>query len=215
MFINSKWISYGLCFLYLLFNKIFGIDDNQFWTSIKFEKQLPYSLELECEQELRLKNQLSTFNQTFSEVSITYKINDRLNIHIPYRYAIFDEKIKKRISFGGTYKFNLNPISVKYRSRFQRTKEQEKDIENLIRNKLTFQYMLDKKIEPFLSGELMHFPKAENQTLDGYRFSLGFTFNLPRKNSIKIFYIFKKGDFSSSGSEEINIYGLTYSLKLS
>jgi len=214
MVMNSKWITYGLCIFYLSFHKTFGIDDNQFWTSVTVEKQLPYSLDLEFEQELRLKNQLSTFSQTFSELSISYKINDRLKIQIPYRYAIFDEKIKQRISFGGSYKININPISVKYRTRFQRTKEQENDDKDLIRNKITFEYKFDKKIEPFMSGELMHFPNTEKQTLDGYRISLGFSIDLPHKKSIKIFYIFKKEDLPSLVPEEINIFGLAFSLEL-
>ena len=204
-------VVYWLFFLFIQFS--YGLDDNQFWTSIGFEKKLPYSLKLEFEQELRFKDQLSTFNQTFSEVSLSYKVFDGLNINIPYRYAIFNDKIKQRLSFSGSYKYSFKPISLKYRARFQRTNEKEKNAKDLIRNKFTIEYKLGKKIEPYFSGELLHLYKTDQRSLDEYRVSFGVAVDLPRKKSIKIFYTYKKEDITKSSPDEINIFGLTYNFK--
>ena len=78
-------------------------NDNQSWTKISFEKKLPYSLKLELMQGLRLKDQLSTFNLAFFEASLLYKSSNGLKISIPYRYTIFDDKTKHRLSFGVSY----------------------------------------------------------------------------------------------------------------
>jgi hypothetical protein len=204
-------VVYWLFFLFIQFS--YGLDDNQFWTSIGFEKKLPYSLKLEFEQELRFKDQLSTFNQTFSEVSLSYKVFDGLNINIPYRYAIFNDKIKQRLSFSGSYKYSFKPISLKYRARFQRTNEKEKNAKDLIRNKFTIEYKLGKKIEPYFSGELLHLYKTDQRSLDEYRVSFGVAVDLPRKKSIKIFYTYKKEDITKSSPDKINIFGLTYNFK--
>jgi predicted porin len=204
-------VVYWLFFLFIQFS--YGLDDNQFWTSIGFEKKLPYSLKLEFEHELRFKDQLSTFNQTFSEVSLSYKVFDGLNINIPYRYAIFNDKIKQRLSFSGSYKYSFKPISLKYRARFQRTNEKEKNAKDLIRNKFTIEYKLDKKIEPYVSGELLHLYKTDQRQLDEYRVSFGVAVDLPRKKSIKIFYTYKKEDITKSSPDKINIFGLTYNFK--
>ena len=207
-------LNIGFWLFFLFIQCSYGLDDNQSWTSIGFETKLPYSLKLEFEQELRLKDQLSTFNQTFSEVSLSYKVFDGLKIDIPYRYAIFEDKIKQRLSFSGSYKYSFKPISLKYRTKFQRTYEKEKTPEDLIRNKFTIEYKLGKKIEPYLSGELFHLYNTNHNQLDGFRVSFGFAVDLPRKNSIKIFYMYKKEDIIKSSPDEINVFGLAYSFKI-
>ena len=207
-------INIGYFLLYLFIQYSFGIDDTHTWTSIGFEKKLPHSLSLEFEQELRIKDQLSTFSQTFSEVSLSYKVIDRLNISIPYRYAVFDDKIKQRLSLGASYKYKFNPISLKYRTKLQRSFEKEKTHEYLIRNKLIIEYKLRKGIEPYCSGELFHKFNKSNNELDEYRISFGLAVDLPRKSSIKIFYIFKNEDLTKTNPDKINVFGLSYTFKL-
>ena len=203
-------INIGYFLLYLFIQYSFGIDDTHTWTSIGFEKNLPHSFSLEFEQELRIKDQLSTFSQTFSEVSLSYKVIDGLNISIPYRYAVFDDKIKQRLSLGVSYKYSLKPISLKYRVKLQRSYEKDKTPEQLIRNKFILQYKLGKKVEPYISGELFHPYNGEPKQLDEYRISFGLTVDIMKKNSIKIFYIFKKEDLNSD-PYDVNIFGLAYS----
>ncbi|SVB95043.1 uncharacterized protein METZ01_LOCUS247897, partial [marine metagenome] len=90
---------------------VYGADDSESWTSVSFEKKLPNSLRLEFEQELRLDDQLSTFKQTFSELSLSYKVFDGLSFQIPYRYSTYENKIKQRLSIGGSYKYSFKPLS--------------------------------------------------------------------------------------------------------
>ena len=203
---------YYLFFLFI--QSSFGIDDTQAWTSIGFEKILPHSLTFEFEQEFRLKDQLTTFSQTFSEVSLSYKVFDGLNISIPYRYAVFDDKIKQRLSLGVSYKYSIKPISLKYRAKLQRSYEKDKIPEQLIRNKFILQYKLSKKIEPFFSGELFHQSNTNNNQLDEYRVSFGIAVDLPRKSSIKIFYLFKNEDLTKTNPEKINVFSLSFRFKI-
>ena len=212
--VKPKRINIGYFLLYLFIQYSFGIDDTHTWTSIGFEKKLLHSLSLEFEQELRIKDRLSTFSQTFSEVSLSYKVIDGLNISIPYRYAVFDDKIKQRLSLGVSYKYNFNPISLKYRTKLQRSFEKEKAHEYLIRSKLIIVYKLRKKIEPYCSGELFHKFNKSNNELDEYRVSFGLAVDLPRKSSIKIFYIFKKEGLTKTNPDKINVFGLSYTFKL-
>ena len=207
-------INIGYFLLYLFIQYSFGIDDTHTWTSIGFEKNLPHSFSFEFEQELRIKDQLSTFSQTFSEVSLSYKVIDGLNISIPYRYAVFDDKIKQRLSLGASYKYKFNPLSLKYRTKLQRSFEKEKTHEYLIRNKLIIEYKLRKRIEPYCSGELFHKFNKSNNELDEYRISFGLAVDLPRKSSIKIFYIFKNEDLTKTNPDKINVFGLSYTFKL-
>ena len=199
----------------------YGADDNQSWTKISFEKKLPYSLKLELEQGLRFKDHISTFNQAFFEISLSYKNSNGFKINIPYRYTIFEDKIKHRLSFGTSYQYSFKPVSLKYRIKYYRLFENGKSVGedgetlgNLIRNKFTIKYKSGEKINPYLSGELFHLLNTNNNPFDEYRASFGIEIDLPRKNSINFFYILKKEDITKSSSDEINVFGLSYISKI-
>jgi len=203
--------------LFLLTQCLYGADNNQSWTKISFEKKLPYSLKLELAQGLRFKDQISTFNQTFFEVSLSYKDSNGLRINIPYRYTIFEDKMKHRLSFGASYQYSFKPVSLKYRIKYYRLYENGeplgedgKALGDLIRSKFTIKYKSGKKTNPYISGELFHLLNTNNNPLDEYRASFGIEIDLPRKNSINFFYIFKKEDIIKSSPDEINVFGLSY-----
>ncbi len=201
-------------FFFLLLQWSYGADDSESWASIGFETKLPYSLNLEFEQELRLKDQLATFKQTFSEVSLSYPVFDGFKIQVPFRYITYNDEIKQRLSFSGSYKYSFKPVRLKHRAKYQRTYKKGEIPEELIRNKFSIMYRLNKKIEPYVSGELFHLYNTENEKFDEYRVSLGVAVDLPGKNSIKIFYIYKKEDVTESSPDEVNIFGLGYNYKL-
>ena len=192
----------------------YGLDDNQSWTSVGFDKKLPYSFKLKFEQELRLKDQLSTFKQTFSEFSLSYTVFKGFKIEIPFRYMTYKDKNKQRVSFGGSYKYSFKPVSLKHRTKYQKTYEKREIPEELIRNKFSIMYKLNKKIEPYVSGEFIQLIDAHNYPLDETRFSFGLTYELPRKNSMKIFYTRKNEDKTKKNPDEIGVLGLSYNFSL-
>ena len=204
----------GYWLLFFCIHNSYGLDDNQSWTSVGFEKKLPYSFKLQFEQELRLDNQLSTFKQTFSEFSLSYSVFKGFKIELPFRYMAYKDKTKQRVSFSGSYKYSFKPVSLKHRTKYQRTYEKREIPEELIRNKFSIMYGLNKKIEPYVSGELFHLYNTDNDQFDEYRVSLGVAVDLPGKNSIKIFYIYKKEDITKSSPDEVNVFGLGYKYKL-
>ena len=204
-----------------MFQCSYGANDNQSWTKISIEKKIPFSLKLELAQGLRLKDYVSTFNQAFFEVSLSYKDSNGLRINIPYRYTIFEDKIKHMLSFGASYQYSFKPVSLKYRIKYYRLYqngeplgEDGKALGDLIRSKFTIKYKSGKKTNPYISGELFHFLNTNNNPLDEYRASFGIEINLPRKNSINFFYILKKEDITKSSPDEINVFGLSYISKI-
>ena len=204
----------GYWLLIFCIQSSYGLDDNQSWTSVGFEKKLPYSLKLKFEQELRLDNQLSTFKQTFSEFSLSYSVFKGFKIELPFRYMTYKDKTKQRVSFSGSYKYSFKPVSLKHRTKYQRTYEKGETPEELIRNKLSIMYKLNKKIEPYVSGEFIQLLNVQNYPLDETRFSFGFTYELPKKNSMKIFYTLKNEDKTKNNPDEIGVFGLSYNFSL-
>ena len=205
---------FGYWLLIICIQSSYGLDDNQSWTSVGFEKKLPYSFKLQFEQELRLDNQLSTFKQTFSEFSLSYSVFKGFKIELPFRYMAYKDKTKQRVSFSGSYKYSFKPVSLKHRTKYQRTYEKGEIPEELIRNKLSIMYKLNKKIEPYVSGEFIQLLNAQNYPLDETRFSFGLTYELPKKNSMKIFYTLKNEDKTKNNPDEIGVFGLSYNFSL-
>ena len=204
---------YIVCYLLSLLTQcLYGANDHQSWTKVSLEKKIPYSLKLELSQGLRLKDQLSTFNQTFFEASLSYKDSNGLRINIPYRYTVFEDKIKHRLSFGASYQYSFKPVSLKYRIKYYRLYENGEPIGedgealgDLIRSKFTIKYKSGKKTNPYISGELFHLLNTNNNPLNEYRASFGIEIDLPRKNSINVFYILKKEGLSKSNLDKVNI----------
>ena len=203
-----KW---SLIFFFTL-NYIFAAIDNQSWSSLNFKIDAPFSTKLNIEQSLRFEDNLSQFKQTFTEISISYKINDLMRIDIPYRYSIYKNKIKNRISIGSSIKLNKKKIGTKYRLKFQNIKESDKPIEITFRNKFTISYKVKKKIEPFIAYEIFNPYENRIRGIDETRISLGSQIKINKKRYIKFYYIHKKEDLLKAKNNSLYILGLDYSL---
>ena len=207
-FIKFHWFLF-----FLLFSKsLFSADDFESRNTISYGFKLPYSLKLDCEQSLRLSGKELSFKQTFTELTVSYEIIDDLSVIVPIRHAIFDDKVKNRISLGGIYKIGMKPFKVKFKTRFQRTHEKNEDPDELYRNKLYVHYKLSKKLEPFFSYEVFHPANSNDNSLNEYRFSFGTDFDLPGKRSIKLYNQFKIEDLNKKSPKDVHIIGLTFSL---
>jgi len=207
-FIKIHWFPFFLLFSRLLF----GADDFESRSTVSYGFKLPYSLKLDCEQSLRLSGKEQSFKQTFTELTFRYEIIDDLSVIIPIRHAIFDDKVKNRISLGGTYKIGIKPFKIRFKTRFQKTHEKNEDPDEVYRNKLYTHYKLSKKLEPFLSYEVFHPANSNDNSLNEYRLSFGTDFDLPRKRSIKLYYQFKVEDLNKKNPDKAHIIGLTFSL---
>ena len=207
-FIKIHWFSFFLLFSRLLY----GAEDFESRNTISYGFKLPYSIKLDCKQSLRLSGKEQSFKQTFTELTFKYEIIDDLSVIIPIRYAIFDDKVKSRITFGGVYKIGMKPIKIRFKTRYQSTHEKDKDPDELYRNKIYAHYRLNKKFEPFFTYEVFHPADSNNNSLNEYRFSLGTDFDLPRKRSLKLYYQFKVEDLNKKSPDKAHILGLTFSL---
>ena len=90
-------IKFSFVVLFIIFNNSFAKVDSESWSSMGFGIKLPYSLKLDLEQSLRLKDNSSSFKQTFTETIISYNMFQKIKVFIPVRYAVFKNKIKKEL----------------------------------------------------------------------------------------------------------------------
>ena len=184
--------------------------DTEYWNSIRLGVKLANSFKLNLEQSLRLKEDITSFKQTFSEGSISYNISKGLKVFIPVRYAVFKNKIKKRISIGISYKNDKKKLTYRYRSKFQKAYQENKSINPLIRNKLTIGSKIYKNFRPYLSQEFFHLLDEDQFNHDEYRISLGVKIDLSKKKEAKIFYTRKIEGYTEQKQQKTNVVGLSY-----
>ena len=205
--IKFFWLIY-----FISLNLLLSEDNFESRNTISFKVKLSHSLKIDFEQSLRLRGNKFSFRQTFTEATISYKVTKGLKILLPVRYAIFEEKIKRRISFGGSYKYKFNDYTISYKSRFQRVYEKNKDLDELIRNNYMLQYKSNKDIDPFCSYEIFNSFNSNIGEMNEYRISFGAEIDLPKKKSAKIYYQYKVEDLNKKNPEVLNIVGLSLSL---
>ena len=196
--------------LFIILNNSFAKVDSESWSSMGFGIKLPYSLKLDLEQSLRLKDNSSSFKQTFTETIISYNMFQKIKVFIPVRYAVFKNKIKKRISLGASYKHNFKIISFRYRAILQRTYQHEKIFDPLIRNKFTLIAKINKKLRPYFSHEFSHLSKSGQFNYNEFRVTIGARINLGKKRETKIFYTQKIEGLSNKNQDRTNIFGIAY-----
>ena len=199
-------------FTFFLISQILIADEFELRNSVSYKIKLPNSLRLDLEQSIRSRGESLLFRQTFSEASLSYELFDNMKIFIPLRYAIFKNKVKTRASFGGSYKAQLNDFSVRFKTRYQSGFEEQKDTEQVLRNKLYAYYKVSKRYKPFMSYEIFNPIDSKVENMNEYRVTSGLDIGLRGKKSIKIYFQYKVEDLEKKDTDKMNIIGFSYSL---
>ena len=199
-------------FTFFLISQNLIADEFELRNSVSYKIKLPNSLRLDLEQSIRSRGESLLFRQTFSEASLSYELFDNMKIFIPLRYAIFKNKVKTRASFGGSYKVQFNDLSFRYKARYQFGFQEQKDTEQVLRNKLYAYYKVSKRYKPFMSYEIFNSIDSKVENINEYRVTSGLDIGLRGKKAIKIYIQYKVEDLEKKDTDEMNIIGLSYSL---
>ncbi|MES2587392.1 MAG: DUF2490 domain-containing protein [Bacteroidota bacterium] len=177
---------------FLAQSKDFGL-----WTAISLEKNINTRFSLELTEALRLNENVTQIAQHYSQLAASYKIDKGFYVTLAYRNSQkfkYDETVsyRNRLQIGLSYKFALKNLGIEFQERFQ---SQIRDInrrddwkipKNYLRTRLTLTYDLNRKIEPFVSGELFY---ELSEEFDNYRLRAGFSYEINKFQSIKSYYM--------------------------
>ena len=183
--------------------------DNQLWSGIEIQKNISKNLEFEFGQYLRMKDQFAQFLKTFTEATLSYRLNSIFEFSGGYRYLIYDDK--KRHRFNLDSKLELK--SLEYFPNVRISFQKEMPNENLIlRDKLTFDLPEIFRIEPYCMYEGFYSTHSKEISLYKNRVGIGFGLDLPKKNSIKFYYYFQE-ELDNNEIEKTFIWGSKYEYK--
>jgi len=166
--------------------------DDQFWTSVGIDRTVASRFSVEIEQQLRLKEQLSDFHKTFTEISLAYRTNERFSAVSSYRHITAPDGLPSRVSLAGTYKVDLGLFSVGYRLKLQREYEAHLSPKDAVRNRLTLGYQINSGLSSYFQVELAHEDEEAEFVYRKYRIISGVRKKLSAVYSVKLFILYQK-----------------------
>jgi hypothetical protein len=201
------------------------IKDANLWTGVGLDMDITKALSVSAETQVRFNQNMSSLNQAYLEISGEYELVDGLSAGITYRYArknsgdyYFNQnRICLDVSYG--YKLDMG-LSFKTRARYQHVFDRISAVNgiypdkgNIYRQsfKIGYKHKDFKLIQPYIGAEIFHSIQPTNSNagfLDTYRFKCGLDFDLPKRQSIKLFYTFEHENRSEDNRSFI--YGIQY-----
>jgi hypothetical protein len=202
----------------------FSQDDFGIWYSVTAEKKLVKNLELDLDANVRTYDNASKIDEAFFDIGLTYKFNKYLSAAASYRFTEFredDDLFYPRHKWFADLKgkLPLGDFDISARFRFQQRyktyfeDENDKESKETGRIKLKALYNIPSfPVNPYISAEFF-FPMftSTERHVDKNRFMAGFDYNIAKKHSVEIEYMFQR-DFLPHISD-INIVSVGYNLK--
>lgn len=202
----------------------FSQDDFGIWYCVTAEKKLVRNLDLDLDVNVRTYNNASKIDEAFFDIGLTYKFSKYLSAAASYRFTefrenddIFHPRHKWFADLKG--KLPLGDFEISARFRFQQRyktyyeDENDKESKEVGRIKLKTLYDIPSfPVNPYLSAEFFFpmFSETERH-IEKNRFMAGFEFNIAKKHSMEIEYMFQR-DFLPHISD-MNIISVGYNLK--
>lgn len=179
------------------------------WTGVKLSQKIDKRADFTLSQGLRFDDNLSNTSNLFTQFKGSYEILKPLTFSVAYRWAKKkdwnnDLSFENRYQFDLRYKFKKKKFSAKNRLRFQSKYTDYKTTEfgfipkNYLRNAIEFNYKILKKITPFASFEVFYPLNAYDKNIDKLRYQLGSNFEITKRLSAELFFIFENEIYKSN-----------------
>lgn len=201
-------------------DKDFGL-----WYSIAAEKEILKDLDLEIDVNLRTYHDAKEIEEGFADLGLGYQFNKHFSAGISYRYTQMredDELYHPRHKWFADFraKTALGDFDISGRIRFQQRyktyfeDENDKESKELLRLRGKAAYDIPKfPLNPFVTTELfMPIFGQVSRTVDKQRFTGGFEYNISKKHSLELEYMFQRDFFPDR--TDMNIISINYSIKL-
>lgn len=187
------------------------------------EKEMVDNLNAGIEFEQRFMRNISTFDKTFIEPSLSYKFSKHIRAGIIWRIMLLEDNntevlSKQRYSAYARYDVTYYDFRIKFRTALQYGFD---DISNaafsvdqklINRNAVEVEYdWFGQKITPGVKFELFHHLNHPNGSiLNQWRLKLGANYELTKNSAIDVYYMFEN-EFNVVEPVDAHILGVKYS----
>lgn len=199
------------------------------WFTFSVDKRIVGKLSLNFDQELRLKDNLTTLNLLYTNVGLTYKFNKYFRVAAVYRFIDKHKSddtygIRNRFYTDLIFRYKLGKFGFGYRARLQ--EEWRKTgyynsygniPEIFLRNLFKISYKLNDKWSPYVGTELrwqLQDPKLPwGNGFDRTRFFAGMDYTINDKLSSGAYFLLQK-EWNVNDPQTLYIIGLEFGISL-
>lgn len=210
------WLSF-LFFSLLVLQLQAQQSDAELWKGIKLDWEIIDQLGVSVENHVRLKNNFSTFKSDVTEVSFESKLLKLVRLSSGYRFTLEPSANKHRVFYDISVRPEISSLNTQFnfRLRNQHEFQNAEQVEGTLRPRITIKYSKKKlKIEPLVGIEAFYQYDFKENEWNRYRLMFGFDYDLPRKATLDVLYIFQK-EFNEPGAEQSHIFRITLALDMS
>ncbi|MBL4586496.1 MAG: DUF2490 domain-containing protein [Flavobacteriales bacterium] len=215
-------------FIFLLFAGGFSAKGQEWdflsWHKVQIGGELVKNFSLSVEQQLRLENNSSSVDETFTQIGLGYKLTKGLQLEAAYRFSWSQTtdgtfRNRHRYNIDLNYGKKFGEFKAKLRARFQhrpspslfneRLKPEDSPI--FVRLKLSLSYRKLKKWTPGLAFET--FIRVDDPNQNGarkFRYRVFLNRDLPKRQNLRVFYMLQTDHFGKT-PKFLSVVGVSYS----
>lgn len=205
----------------ILAQEIKTVQDFETWSSVGLQYKPVDRLNIELEEQVRLKNNSQTLDEYFTQLSLSYELSNHFELSGAYRWITMSKKedgvsvneSADRYHLGVVYKHDIKRATFAYRLRYQNKSFSDSDSSNkqFVRFKTRVKYNIKNwKLDPIASAELFREIGGEFRN---FRMTLATDYRIKNIGKIKVFYRFIK-ELNQSNPKSTSIVGLSFIHKL-
>ncbi len=196
-----------------------NFNDARLWLYIKADKNITSKLNLEITVQNRLTENFQQYNTFAAGTGLSYKLTKHFRL---LGNCVYNKRRKLdgfyapsvQIQFGFNFRYKIKSFKFVYRNLLQINQRfnSEKANKLINRNKLTINYELNQRIELYTASEI-HLPIISDNTpiISRYRCFVGGIYNLSKKSSFDVYFLFQRPNTYKNQIQNHFIYGITYS----
>ena len=218
LFLFTSALFYSFC--------AFGqVNDFQIRTGVTLKKDFTKKINLQLDEQIRLYENVSRIKQFYTEVSAEYQLNKHIDFAANYRFIQKQENTVfgtiHRLCFDVALKQKISKFTISLRSRYKKEfyhawfyYENPLDPTQYLRNKLTIETKLIKKLNIYLSPEFYYqLDNSEGNIFDKARYEAGIDYKVNKKKYLNLFFMLQK-QMNVSKADTDYILGLNYKFKI-
>lgn len=193
-------------------------DDAALWLSIKLEKKIGNGLNAYLKHQSRFNENMTAYGLSYFDIGASYKLNKLIKF---YGGAVLSRKDplielfenRQRYYFSINLKYSIKNLEISYRNQLQMQLKHQKGISTELydRNKIGFDYELNKRINFTLSQELyLPLNDPNGYFIDRSRSTMSMIYLIRKGQTIEPYFLYQ---FRMGNSTQRDfVYGINYSI---
>lgn len=199
------------------------------WNTFSLNKEITKKFSVGIDQELRLRDNLTTLHLLYTNFGASYKLSDNFKVSVVYRFIDRHKEdltwgFRHRIYTDLTFKVKPGKFSIGYRARLQAewralgySGEFGNIAEIFLRHQVKIEYKVSDDFEPYIGTEVrwqLQNPRIPyHESIDRGRYFAGVNYKINKHNTVGTYFLMQK-EVNVINRQSLYIWGVEYTINL-